>query len=169
MGTKYFMFYKLNCKLDYEKILAFQEENPKLWFSREGFGMFALPSKLLEPSPLVDLAQKFKATPALLRIPPWHLYNFHVDTYRYCAINSLLSGYDSSCYFGNSIYKNEKVVNELEEITPLTYELGRCYLFNTKHRHGVINRSETRITFSIGFHKTTSYEEVLAYCQQRDL
>ena len=168
MGTKYFMFYKLNCKINPEKFLVYQEENKKLWFMRTGFDMFGVPSKLLEPSPLVDLIHRFKAKPVILRVAPWTFYNFHVDTKRQCAINSLLTGYDSNCYFGSEVHRNEKLVNELEEISPLDYQPGACYVFNTRHRHGVINRTETRLTFSIGF-DYNSYEEVLAYCQQIDL
>jgi hypothetical protein len=162
------MFYKLNCTIDHNKILAYQEENSHLWFYSQGFHMFGFPSQLLEPSPLIELIHRFKAKPVILRVPPWHFYNFHVDTNRYCAINSLLSGYDGGCYFGNSVYKNEKLIDELEQITPLDYQPGRCYMFNTKHRHGIITKAEPRLTFSIGFNYN-SYEEMLAYCQQHDL
>lgn len=99
---------------------------------------------------------------------PWRFYNFHIDTNRACAINSLLSGYDSDSYFGSSSYKNEKLIHELENLVPLDYVPGSCYVFNTKHRHGVVNRSETRLTLSIGF-LHHDYEEVLAFCQQNDL
>ena len=168
MGTKYFMFYKLNCKINPEKFLAYAEENHKLWFLNEGFDNLLLPGRILEDNPLMDIIKKFKGVPVLLRITPWRFYNFHVDTKRHCAINSLIAGYDSDAYFGSDVRKNEKLVYELEEISPLDYQLGSCYVFNTKHRHGVVNRTETRLTLSIGFNYN-SYEEVLAYCQQIDL
>jgi hypothetical protein len=168
MGTKYFMFYKLNCKINPEKFLAYEEENKKLWIFNEGFGNLLMAKQMLEGHPLMDVIKKFKGVPVLLKMSPWRFYNFHVDTKRYCAINSLIAGYDSDSYFGSAVYKNEKLVHELEEITPLDYQLGACYVFNTKHRHGVVNRAETRLTLSIGFNYN-SYEEVLAYCQQIDL
>jgi hypothetical protein len=122
----------------------------------------------MEDNPLMEVVRKFKGSPVLLRMAPWRFYNFHVDTKRQCAINSLVAGYDSNSYFGSDVYKNEKLIYELENIVPLDYTLGSCYVFNTKHRHGVVNRTETRLTLSIGFNYN-SYEEVLAYCQQRDL
>jgi hypothetical protein len=168
MGTKYFMFYKLNCKIDPEKFLAYERENTKLWIREHGFDILMLPVGILGDSLLAEVVKKFQGKPVILKMAPWRFYNFHIDTKRYCAINSLLSGYDSHSYFGSDSYKNEKLIYELENLVPLDYTLGSCYVFNTKHRHGVVNRSETRLTLSIGF-LHNEYEEVLAYCQQRDL
>jgi hypothetical protein len=168
IGAKYFMFYKLNCKIDPEKFLALEEEHRKLWFFDYGFDTLPMPQRIMEGNPLMDVVRKFRGMPVLLRMAPWRFYNFHVDTKRYCAINSLIAGYDSNSYFGSDVYKNEKLIHELENIVPLDYQLGSCYVFNTKHRHGVVNRTETRLTLSIGFNYN-SYEEVLAYCQQIDL
>jgi len=162
------MFYKLNCKINPEKFLAYEEEHKKLWFLDYGFDILMLPVGILGDSLLAEVVKKFRGMPVLLRMAPWRFYNFHVDTKRYCAINSLIAGYDSNSYFGSDVYKNEKLIHELENIVPLDYQLGSCYVFNTKHRHGVVNRTETRLTLSIGFNYN-SYEEVLAYCQQRDL
>ena len=162
------MFYELNCKLDVEKFLIYEKEHRGLWFFDYGFDILPLPRRILEDHPLIEVIKKFQVLPALLRVPPWTFYNFHVDTKRQCAINSLVAGYDSNCYFGSDVYRNEKIIHELENVVPLDYQLGSCYVFNTKHRHGVINRAETRLTLSIGFNYH-SYEEVLAYCQQRDL
>lgn len=162
------MFYKLNCKLDVGKFLAYEEEHRKLWFLDYGFDTLPMPPRILEGHPLMAVIRKFRGMPVLLRMLPWHFYNFHIDTNRQCAINSLITGYDSHSYFGSDVYKNEKLVNELEHIVPLDYQPGACYVFNTKHRHGVVNRAETRVTLSIGFNYN-SYEEVLAYCQQYNL
>jgi hypothetical protein len=162
------MYYQLNCKINPEKFLAYEEEHRNLWFLDHGFEILIIPQKILEDHPLMEVIKKFRGQVVMLRMPEWHFYNFHIDTKRYCAINSLLTGYDSNSYFGSDVYKNQQLINELEKIEPLNYTLGSCYVFNTKHRHGVVNRANIRLTLSIGFYNN-SYEEVLAYCQQRDL
>jgi len=162
------MFYQLNCKIDTKKFVDYAEEYKNRWFFDHGFELLPMPPLVMKNQPIWDVVKKFRGEPVLIRMPPWTFYNFHIDTNRQCAINSLIAGYNSNSYFGSDVYKNEKLIDQLETVVPLDYELERCYVFNTKHRHGIINRSEIRLTLSIGF-KFNSYEEILAYCQEINL
>jgi len=156
-------FYKLNCRIDTEKILEYESKNRHRYFAISGFDICSIPKELIKECPLIDVMEKFHGTPYLLKMEPWRFYGFHTDNTRECAINSLLSGYDSHSYFGNDI--NKKLIYE---IISVDYTLGNSYLFNTKHEHAVMNCTERRVNLSIGF-RSNSYNEILEYCQQQNV
>jgi hypothetical protein len=156
-------FYKLNCRIDTEKILEYELKNRHRYFTISGFDMCSIPKDLIKDHPLIDVMEKFHGIPYLSKMEPWSFLDFHIDNGRLCNINSLLLGYDSHTYFTHN--KNNLLIYE---IIPVDYTLGNSYLFNTKEWHAVVNRTERRVNLSISFSANT-YNEVLEYCQKNNL
>ena len=94
-------------------------------------------------------------TARIFKMSPYTCYKWHVDSKRGCAINLLLSGQDSHCYFGKHLNNN---VLEYQE---LKYAKDTYYLFNTEHLHTIINGSTDRYVLSLGYEKSSNFEDIL--------
>lgn len=93
--------------------------------------------------------------PRIFKMLPYTCYNWHVDTNRGCAINMLLTGPDSHCYFG----KHQGT--SLLEYQELAYSPDTYYLFNTEELHTIINGSRDRYVLSLGYVKPATFSKIL--------
>lgn len=137
-------------------ILNYVESSDK-WFTSNGFEILSIPNKLLDT---LLLNIKFNGSAIVFKMNPNTFYRFHTDERRQCAINLLLTGFDSNCYYGDQT-DNEEV---FENVTELKYELDRYYLLNTHKKHAVRNGNNVRYLLSIGF-TNHDYETVKKYCE----
>jgi hypothetical protein len=121
--------------------------------------------ELIKNDPVLEKFRiKFDAECIIMKMFPNAFYRFHMDGERQCAINVLLDGYDSNCYFGDTGF-HETVIQNLTEVK---YERSRCVLFNTQQKHAIVNRNNNRYLLSIGCFKNT-YKEIYEYCIQENL
>jgi hypothetical protein len=141
-------------------ILNYVESSDK-WFTSNGFDLLKIPDNLLDIL-LLTIKFKFNGSPVVFKMHPNTFYRFHTDERRQCAINLLLTGVDSNCYFGDQT-DNEEVI---ENVTELKYELDRYYLLNTRKKHAVRNGNNVRYLLSIGFNNY-DYETVKKYYQDQ--
>lgn len=140
------------------KILNYVESSDQ-WFSSNGFDILKIPNNLLDTF-LLLMKTELNGGAIVFKMAPHTFYRFHTDAHRQCAINLLLTGFDSNCYYGDQT-DNEEVI---ENVTELQYELDRYYLLNTRRKHAVRNGSEVRYLLSIGFNDY-DYETVKQWCQ----
>ena len=141
-----------------KNILNYVESNDK-WFFNTGFDILKIPNDLLDTD-LLSLKTALNGNVVVLKMVPRTFYRFHTDTSRYCAVNLLLTGFDSNCYFGDQTADEEVI----ENVTELQYDPDRYYLLNTRKKHAVRNGNEIRYMLSMGFndHK---YEIVKKWCE----
>jgi len=141
-----------------KNILNYVESNDK-WFFNTGFDILKIPNDLLDTN-LLSLKTALNGNVVVLKMVPRTFYRFHTDTSRYCAVNLLLTGFDSNCYFGDQTADEEVI----ENVTELQYDPDRYYLLNTRKKHAVRNGNEIRYMLSMGFndHK---YEIVKKWCE----
>lgn len=140
---------------------------------REVFGGIiaaAVPPALLSKDAfMVSFISRFKCAEAnkisIFKFNPNTCYYWHVDGLRSAAVNMLLSGYDSACYFGapkpGGVY--------MENVEELKYVPDTYYFFNTARHHTVFNFTEPRYLLSIGIPKDFSGDEVFNYMQENNL
>lgn len=98
---------------------------------------------------------------SIFKFPPNTCYHWHMDGIRSCAINMLLSGFDSKTYFGRRM-GGGKYVADLES---LPYQSHTYYFFNTGVMHTVFNFSEERYLLSLGVPQTFTRETVYDFIQ----
>jgi len=152
------------CQCYYDLIKLAHTPN-QLWFNTHGFTVTKVPERVYsKDATILALVKEFKADPVLLKMPPWIFYRFHIDALRQCTVNMLLEGRDSNCYYGAPT--DEEELMKLEE---LVYEEKKLYLLNTQVPHAVLNRSQPRYLFSLGFNRPTSYEQVEQYINDNKL
>jgi hypothetical protein len=137
-------------------ILKYVESNDQ-WFSSTGFDILKIPNELLDTT-LLSMKTELNGNVVALKMMPRTFYRFHVDARRYCAVNLLLTGFDSKCYFGDQT-DDEEVI---ENVTELQYDLDRYYLLNTRKKHAVMNGNTVRYMLSMGFNDY-NYETVKQY------
>jgi hypothetical protein len=140
-------------------ILNYVESNDQ-WYSSTGFDVLKIPNELLDTD-LSSLKTALNGNAIALKMMPNTFYRFHIDARRYCALNLLLTGFDSNCYFGDQT-DDEEVI---ENVTELRYDLDRYYLLNTRKKHAVRNGNAVRYMLSIGFNDH-DYETVKKWCQE---
>lgn len=119
------------------------------WQTKHSFDHIIVPLELISnDSVLSYLIQNFEVYAVIFKMNPYEFHRFHVDARRKCAVNMLLSGFDSHCYFG----ENNNEFTLFTKIEELIYESDTFYLFNTLALHTVLNLSETRYLFSLGIY-----------------
>jgi hypothetical protein len=149
-------YYKLNTVSTVSNLLLEYTIHSKEWENKNSFDLITVPYELIKTDITLDYFYRIlKAYPVILRTEPYSFYRFHIDEKRKCAINMLLDGFDSNCYFADPT-DSEDVFNNVEE---LVYEPNTYYLLNTTKKHAVMNRSKTRYMFSMGINYA-SYEFV---------
>jgi len=156
-------YYPLNTASTVRTQMLNYVESSDRWYFSNGFDILKLPNDLLDPA-LLQLKLDLNGSTIVFKMMPHTFYRFHTDQNRRCAINLLLTGFDSNCYFGDQT-DNEEVI---ENITELPYELDRYYLLNTHKKHAVRNGKDIRYLVSIGFHDH-DYETVKQYCQDQQI
>jgi hypothetical protein len=157
-------FIKLNSTTNLVSALSdFSLNHSTSWIHKNAFDIAMVPLYLAHgDSVFSQLITKFKAVPIIFRMQPWQFYRFHIDAARYSAINVLISGKDSQTYFGADT-GDEELLN----ITELNYDDNCLYLLNTRVKHGVINRQNTRYMFSLGFNE--EYREIKKFVEDHRL
>lgn len=153
-------YYKLNtlCTIR-ELILKFctDQSNNGLWFNKHGFEILSVPLEIAkQDSTIKYFVDNFNAHPVIFKMQPNSFYRFHIDATRQCTLNSLLLGEDSNFYFGEQGDSEEVIIDVIE----MKYHLNHYYLLNTKVKHAVYNKGNTRYMLSIGI-DNYDYETVL--------
>ena len=157
------LYYKLNLFDTLANQLTERANTQHSWFSSNGFNILKIDKNFFKSSNLFPLIEKYDARPLIFKINPMTWYDWHTDSTRQCAINLLLTGFNSHCFFGDR--ENRDIVN----LTELTYLPNTYYLLNTQVKHAVLNFKETRYVLSIGFNSPSSYQEILKKCIDADL
>jgi hypothetical protein len=157
------IYYKLNLVDALTDQLVNQATTRQDWFSSNGFDILKIDKIIFKDSNLFPVIQQFDAVPLIFKINPMTWYDWHTDSTRQCAINLLLTGFNSHCFFG------DRESRDLVHLTELTYEPNTYYLLNTQTKHAVLNFTETRYVLSIGFNSPASYQEILKHCIDNNL
>ena len=157
------LYYKLNVIDTFTDQLTEQATTRQDWFTSNGFDILKVDNTIFKDSNLFPIIQKFNAVPLIFKINPMTWYDWHTDSTRWCAINLLLTGFNSHCFFGDR--ESRDIVN----LTELNYEPNTYYLLNTQFKHAVLNFSSTRYVLSIGFNSPISYQIILKYCIDNNL
>jgi hypothetical protein len=156
-------FFQLNTISTKRTELLDYIENADGWFVSNGFNILRIPDRVLDIK-ILKLKLKFDGTPIVFKMMPNTFYRFHTDENRQCAINLLLTGFESNCYFGEQT-SNEEVI---ENVTELKYDQDKYYLLNTRKKHAVRNGKDIRYIISIGFN-SYDFETVNSYCRDNNL
>tara|TARA_R110000824_G_C14888028_1_gene644128 strand:+ start:119 stop:655 length:537 start_codon:yes stop_codon:yes gene_type:complete len=102
----------------------------------------------LKDSFLSNMYKKYPFNAALLIMEPGTIYNWHKDGRRKATINMVVKDTESICIFMDPS-EEQSMVNH---ITELKYQPMSYYLFNTEHRHLVVNKDiKPRFLFSVEF------------------
>ncbi len=142
------LFLKIESKSTLSALLLGYSFKVGNWTTRNGFLMAAVPDMMLNFDPfLSNLKNTFNGDAVIFKMSPNSFYKFHVDEKRQSAINLLLDGFDSNFYFGKQGASEEVI----ESVVEAKYEPDTYYLVNTKEKHAVLNRSQTRFVLSLGF------------------
>jgi len=137
--------------------------NTTNWRHKNAFDLAMVPQHMIQDPSLKLLMNEFGGVPIVFRMDPWRFYRFHTDAARSCAINMLLTGTDSAMYYGTETEDEELLI-----INELKYQMDSFYLINTHLKHSVINRTEVRYMFSLGFKEDVGFDQVKAFCQSID-
>lgn len=116
--------------------------------------------RVLQSCPFLEqLNTRYKIYKAgIFSLHPNFYYRLHTDIGRGVAINMLLAGNDSHCLFVKDT-----------DFVELKYNKDKLYLFNTQKPHTVINFSQQRLMFSIGFAQdkhALSYQQLYKKCER---
>lgn len=152
------LYYKLNLVDTFTNQLTEQSTTGRNWFSSNGFDILKIDKNFFKRSSLFPLIEEHNASPLIFKINPLTWYDWHTDSTRQCAINLLLTGFNSHCFFG------DRVSRDIVNLTELTYQPNTYYLLNTQVKHAVLNLTQTRYVLSIGFNSPNSYQEILKRC-----
>jgi len=157
------LYYKLNLVDTFTDQLIHHATTRRDWFSSNGFDILKIDKNIFKNSNLFPVIEKFNAMPLIFKINPMTWYDWHTDSTRQCAINLLLTGYNSHCFFG------DRESRDLVHLTELTYSPNTYYLLNTQTKHAVLNFTETRYLLSIGVNNPFSYREILKHCVDNNI
>lgn len=128
------------------------------WVQRNSFEVMLIPQNYLPTDEILSFFyNEFVTYSVILKMNPNTFYNFHKDEKRKCAINMLLTGYESSCLFADKLSDDYMFVN-FEE---LIYQPDTFYLLDTKKQHAVANKNNLRYLFSMGIYDA-DFETVLS-------
>lgn len=162
-------FIKLNSKLTISnEILEFALLSD-IWYHTNGFDVSVVPDSILDNDPrLQKIISEFnnvgKIRAIVIKIKPMTFYSMHVDEVRAAALNVLLKGKDSISFFGNPTQDPETF-----DIDVVDYQKDEMFLFNTQKLHGVLNLSEERYVFSLGFNFPFNYDTIKEFCLENNL
>ena len=162
-------FIKLNSKLTISnEILEFALLSD-IWYHTNGFDVSVVPDSILENDPqLQKIIREFshggKIRAIVIKIKPMTFYSMHVDEVRAAALNVLLKGKDSISFFGNATQDPETF-----DIDVVDYQKDEIFLFNTQKLHGVLNLSQERYVFSLGFNFPFNYDTIKEFCLENNL
>jgi hypothetical protein len=157
------LYYKLTLVDTFTDQLMNQATTRQDWFSSNGFDILKIDKSFFKDSKLFPVIELVNATPLIFKMNPMTWYDWHTDSTRQCAINLLLTGYNSHCFFG------DRESRDLVHLTELTYSPNTYYLLNTQTKHAVLNLTETRYLLSIGVNSPFSYREILKTCVDYNL
>ena len=134
------------------------------WEKDTGWDFSLIDRKIWSSEPLLTIIDKhFKiAHCVILKMNANVMYNWHTDWTRGLSINMLLGDSRSHCFFGF-----EKGDGYNDNFVELNYKPKKFYLFNTQHRHSVLNFDAPRYMFSVNFVKdkdSLTYNEVFEWC-----
>ena len=162
MTDQYYKKFKI--KSENIALIAPSLVTTNLWANQYGLDIMSVSDEIWYKELLLrTITKKFPIQDAfIIRIPPNTVYNWHVDGTRAAGINLKLSG-DSRSHtlFGTPIDDWN------DEFKELDYEFKSFYLFNTQHRHSVINFDSYRYLFSVQFAQTKdelTYKEIYDWC-----
>lgn len=142
-------YIKLHSNTSICQSLTDHAKNTNIWQVKHSFSHITIPLEtLLTDKFLKYIIENFEVYAVIFKMNPFEFYRFHTDDRRKCAVNMLLSGFDSHCYFGEG--KNQD--NLFTNIEELVYENNTFYLFNTLVPHAIMNLSEPRYLFSLGIY-----------------
>jgi hypothetical protein len=115
---------------------------------------------------IIDFIEQFECEGhlAIYEFQPNYCYSWHIDSSRHCAVNMLLTGFDSFAMFGDM-----KSMRKIYNIERLEYQRNKYYLFDVSKMHCVVNFSEKRYLLSIGAEKPNRYEQALEYFAEKRL
>ena len=156
-------YYPLNTVSTVKSNILNYVESSDQWFTSNGFDILKIPDNLLD-TVLTTIKFKFNGSAIVFKMRANTFYRFHTDERRQCAINLLLTGLDSNCYYGDQTDSEEVI----ENVTELKYELDRYYLLNTRKKHAVRNGNNVRYLLSIGFNNY-DYDTVKKYCNDQKI
>ena len=161
-----FKEFSVDSKLIINLLQSFKQST--LWYRVDGFDMLDIEKIFWSKESLLKLINdKFPIKfCAVIKMDPFTEYNWHTDFTRGFTINMLMENQASYCLFGDTLDEFN------DSITILPYKIGRFYLFNTQHRHSVINFENPRYLFSIQFEQEKdelSYQEVYNWCLSQGL
>lgn len=167
MTDQYFKKFKTTSKI----ISSLSESLSQIdtWESNYGLHTCIISDKIWRKEPLLDIIDKQFPIEFgfLIKIPPSTLYNWHVDGTRAAGINLKLTQ-DAHSYtlFGDTLDEwNDQFVQ-------LDYQNDSFYLFNTQHKHCVINFDKYRYMFTIQLMQNKdhiTYQEIYNWCNQQGL
>lgn len=134
------------------------------WQRHHGFDLLIIDKRIWSCELVLNVInQQFEISHCtILKIDPNINYNWHTDTSRGLAINMLLKDVRSHCLFG---FEQD---NYNDNFVELKYKPHKFYLFNTQHRHSVINFDSPRYVFSVEFVKDKTqltYDDVYNWCK----
>lgn len=138
-------------------------ETIETWEQRFYFDRTTLPDSVIQLDPLVSqIITHYKSRPraSIFRFTPYTACNWHIDQPRNCAVNMLLTGFNSLCAFGQQegstpiIYRN---------VAKLDYQRNAMYAFNTEMAHSITNFEETRYLISLGIPPPATYNDLVEY------
>jgi hypothetical protein len=122
---------------------------PEQWRYYDEFKARQVPHEILIKDEFIKyLLSKYKFTAGIIKIDPYHCYDWHKDGQRGVGINMILTpDIRSFCMFTDKRDESWKMY----KITELIYKPMTYYLFNTQVYHTVYNFEDTRYLFSIIF------------------
>lgn len=160
---------KFNIKSEIITSIAPSLVTADLWAKQYGLDIMVVSDEIWYKEPLLrTITQRFPIEVAfIIRSLPNNIYNWHTDGTRAASINLKLSlESPSHTMFGEPLDDwNDKFVE-------LDYEFKTFYLFNTQHRHSVINFNSYRYLFSVQFGQTKdeiTYKEIYNWCVSEGL
>lgn len=162
-------FIKLNSRFNItEEVLNFAL-NTDEWYHTNGFDLTIVPDSILDKDLTVKaIMDKFngfgKMRAIAIKMNPMSFYSIHVDEARAAALNVLLQGSDSVSFFGDATDDPETF-----NIDVVNYKKDEMFLFNTQEPHGVLNLTEERYIFSLGFNFPFNYDMIKEFCLENNL
>jgi len=163
-------FYELKtpCSI-YDQIAGCIDMPDAKWFNQYSFDILVLPEMLIRSDPVMAaLYNEFdikSTSPVFLKMGSNLHYKFHKDTVRTCAINMLMTGWDSHSFWGRPYETGE----DLHHIKELKYKPRHYYLIDTKTEHAVLNFNEPRVVFTLGFNPPYTFDIVKEFIMDNNL
>ena len=161
------LYYKINQKSTIRKELLDYALSIKEWSRPRTFFSTMCPKEIYSKDPLFEKLRSIirpdEFACLIFKIPAQTYYGLHIDTVRHSAFNMLLNDYSNSVSF----FANTEFAFTQCSISELLYEQDSLYLFNTQHKHGVLNQGDDRYVLSIQGNK--SYNDALMFIKEHNL